>query len=454
MSGDMVAFGLLEGNTLFGASALVAGVAATLVIHLGTWNTNQESAGPQNIHVGHTPRLGGVAIFAGYVIALAIALHWALVPRLPALPLLLAAIPICVVGLWEDVAHRVSPAHRLLAAVFSAGLAGLFADGVIPRLDLAPIDRWIAYLPIALPLTLFMVAGACNAFNIIDGSHGLAAGTAVLLFLGIGIVARNAGDSMVFAQAVGMTGALAGFLLWNYPRGKIFLGDAGAYFVGFMYAQLSIQLVARNPGVSAWFVIALAAYPIVEMLYSIYRRRFLHRTAAMQPDMLHLHSLIYVCVLSFAQRERPGDRRQAIWAAAYPDGERRRSILGANARVAPLLWLHGGVCFVYALHFHTMTGALIGFTFLYAIAYVACYRNAVRVRERSSARRMTCKSSPASEIATPEQHLSESDRVSTDVPQPMEPVHAVESVQSPELPRAMDPLPLVELPTAQTGARL
>ncbi|MGH8522317.1 MAG: hypothetical protein ACREU9_13060 [Gammaproteobacteria bacterium] len=99
-----------------------------------------------------------------------------------------------------------------------------------------------------------------------------------------------------------------GFLLRNYPRGKVFLGDAGAYFIGFMYAQLSIQLVARNAGISPWFVVALAAYPIVETLFSIYRRKI-----------------------------------------------------------------------VRALSFYDNTPALIGFTLIYGIYYIVCYRKVVRL---------------------------------------------------------------------------
>ena len=372
----MATFGLLSGNTLFAVSAFAACIAVALVVRHRSGNTEQGSGGPQNIHLERTSRLGGVAVFAGYVVAIGVGRVLELIALLPAVSLLVAALPVYVAGLWEDVAHRVSPRDRLLAALISAALASMFAQGVVTRLDLPYVDDWLAYFAFALPLTLFMVVGACNAFNIIDGTHGLAGGTALLLSFGLALVAWNAGDRLVLAQAAAMTGALAGFLLWNYPRGKIFLGDAGAYFVGFMYAQLSIQLIARNTGISAWFVIALAAYPIFETLYTIYRRKFVRHTAAMQPDVMHLHSLVYVCVLRFVQRPRPGDRRRGVSLAAYAIGERRRSIRGANARVAPLLWLHGGFCFVNALYFHDNTRALIGFICLYGILYVICYRSA------------------------------------------------------------------------------
>lgn len=379
----MATFGLLEGNTLFAASAICASLAVVGVARIASANRRRKSAGPQDIHYESTSRLGGAAVFIGYVAAIGIAIGWQLIPVRPALPLLIAALPVFAVGLWEDVAHTVPPRNRLIAAVVSAALASAIAEGVVPRVDLPHVDDWLTFLPFALPLTWFMVAGACNAFNIIDGNHGLAGGTGLLLFIGMAVVAWGAGDMFVLVNAAGMAGALVGFLVWNYPRGKIFLGDAGAYLVGFVYAELSIQLIANNPGISAWFAIALAAYPIVEMLYSIFRRKMIRHGAAMQPDVLHLHSLIYLCVLAFVQRPRLADRRHRVWTHAYP-GERRRSIRGANARVAPLLWLHAAVCFANALFFYRNVGALIAFTFLYAVAYVLCYLSALRFSRRSA----------------------------------------------------------------------
>jgi UDP-N-acetylmuramyl pentapeptide phosphotransferase/UDP-N-acetylglucosamine-1-phosphate transferase len=372
-------FGLLACE-MWLASAIFAAIVLTLVVRArSSREMALSSSGPQHIHVAPTSRLGGTAVFLGFVAAVAIALQLELIPLHPALPLLLAAFPVQAAGLWEDITHRVSPRKRLLAAVFSAVLASAFAQGVITRLDLPFVDGWLAYWWFAVPLTCFMVVGACNAFNIIDGNHGLASGSALLIFVGVAIVAWAAGDAWVLAQAAAMTGALVGFLLWNYPKGKVFLGDAGAYFIGFIYAQLSIQLVARNAGVSAWFVIALAAYPIVETVFSIYRRKIVRHTAAMQPDIMHLHSLLYLCFLRFPERPPHEERRLGVVVGPYPGTERRQPQRRANARVAPRLWLHGVLCFVASLLFYDNTPVLIGFTLIYGIFYRICYRHAERL---------------------------------------------------------------------------
>ena len=360
------------------ASVISAGLVLALVARARS--LERSHADPQHIHVGSTSRLGGVGVFVGFAAAVAIALQFEYVPLRPALPLLIAALPVLAVGLWEDITHRVSPRHRLVAAVFSAALASTFAQGVVTRLDVAVVDRWLVYLPFAVPLTCFMVAGACNAFNIIDGTNGLAGGSALLIFVGVTAVAWGSGDTLVLAQAAAMVGALVGFLLWNYPKGKVFLGDAGAYFVGFIYAELSIQLVTRNAGVSAWFVIALAAYPIAETLFSMYRRKVVRHAAAMQPDAQHLHSLLYLYFLRSAEWSPQQERRLGPVAGHYRARERRQQPQHrANARVAPRLWLHGALCLAMALLYHGNTPALVVFTLIYGVFYWACYRGAERL---------------------------------------------------------------------------
>lgn len=370
-------------------SAICSALVVPLMIRARArnWEQGPGLASPQNIHVEPTSRLGGAAVFLAYVAAVAVSLRLGQVPLSSAMPLLISALPVLLAGLWEDIARRVSPERRLLASVASAALASAVAQGVITRLDLPYVDPWLVYLPFAVPLTWFMVAGACNAINIIDGTHGLAGGTALMMFMGIALIAGDSGDKFVLAQALGMVGALLGFLLWNYPGGKVFLGDAGAYFIGFMYAQLSIQLITRNAEISAWFVIALAAYPIVETLFSMYRRKVSRRTASMQPDALHLHSLLYFRFVHFGQRPRPEDRRLHCAPFLYVGRkERRQPLRRANAQVAPRLWLHVAFCLAFALAFSDNTPALIGFIMIYAVYYVLCYRKAERISSGRIAR--------------------------------------------------------------------
>ena len=108
--------------------------------------------------------------------ALAVAARTGPTPLTAAVALAFCALPVVLIGLSEDVTRGIHPWHRMSGAVASAVVASYFAGGIIARVDLPLLDTWLDYLPFALPLTWFMVAGACNAVNLIDGAHGLAGG--------------------------------------------------------------------------------------------------------------------------------------------------------------------------------------------------------------------------------------------------------------------------------------
>jgi UDP-N-acetylmuramyl pentapeptide phosphotransferase/UDP-N-acetylglucosamine-1-phosphate transferase len=268
-------------------------------------------------------------------------------------------------GLAEDLTRKVRPRYRMAAAIVSAAIATVWSGGIVPRLDLPLIDDLLRHAWFVLPLTWFMVAGACNAINLIDGAHGLAGGTALIMFGGLAAAASWSQDAVTLTDTLVVMGALVGFLFWNYPRGRVFLGDAGAYFIGFMYAELSMQLVSRNTGISPWYVIVLAGYPIVDTLFAMYRRGFIRRVPLMAPDALHLHSLV------FHRIALPLERRQGSG-----------SVQRANARVAPRLWVHSLVCFAMAVLFFNNSPALWICLAAYTAFYVNRYRDLVLFRSR------------------------------------------------------------------------
>jgi len=236
---------------------------------------------PQRIHENPTPRAGGLGIFAGSIVAIFMA------EPLGAL-FVVSALPVFLVGFAEDMSSRVNPLQRLFIIALGACLGALFLDAVI-------IDIGFFTLPLALaiPFTVFAVTGIANAVNIVDGMNGLASGVSMLTFIFLALAAYMAGDMAVAALSLVMLAATTGFFVFNFPKGKIFLGDGGAYFIGFAIAELSVMLVNRNPGVSPWFPLALMAYPVTEVVFTIFRRKVKKGRSAFMPDMAHLHSLLY-----------------------------------------------------------------------------------------------------------------------------------------------------------------
>jgi len=349
----------------FAVSAACAGMLMPLAIHARSFG-HGDFHGVQSLHDVPTSRLGGVVVVVACAITMAMVLSYGQDKGFVGLPLVLAVVPVVLFGLAEDLTRQIRPRYRMAAAVLSAMLASVYSGGIVPRLDLPFIDTLLDHLWFVLPLTWFMVAGACNAMNLIDGAHGLAGGTALIMLGGIALAAGMSADLVTLTTALVVMGALAGFLCWNYPRGRVFLGDAGAYFIGFMYAELSIQLVARNSEISPWYVIMLAGFPIVDTLFAMYRRGVVRHVPLMAPDALHLHSLV------FRRIALPIERRQ----------QGPMNLARANARVAPRLWLHSVLCLVLAVLFYDNTPALWVGLVIYTAFYMYRYRELVLFRGR------------------------------------------------------------------------
>jgi UDP-N-acetylmuramyl pentapeptide phosphotransferase/UDP-N-acetylglucosamine-1-phosphate transferase len=269
-------------------------------------------------------------------------------------------------GLIEDLTKRVTPKVRLLATVLAAATALWLVDGVIgrsgiPALDLLlQLETW-QVAPIAIAVTLFVVAGVSNSVNIIDGFNGLASLCVTLILGALAWIAYELGDALVLQGALLGLGAVLGFFVWNYPRGLIFMGDGGAYLLGFWIAELSVLLVHRNPSVSPFFPLLVCAYPIVETLFSMYRRKVIRGRHMGAADAAHLHSLIY--------------RRLMRWAVGRHDAA---SLLRRNSMTSPYLWALSALSIAPALIFWDNSAVLCGLIVAFCWVYVALYRSIVR----------------------------------------------------------------------------
>jgi len=274
---------------VFLASFLASAALATLLVlkqKLGLRIGMDGTEGVQKLHRFPVPRLGGVAVSAALVFG------WILLGRPPDLGLvLLAALPAWIWGLSEDLTRSRSPLSRLLATLASGLLLAQLSGLPITRLDL-PLDPFIPALGWLL-LTSFAVAGLSNAINIVDGVNGLASFTAAAMFACLALLAHDHGDMASLRMALLGCAAALGFFLVNWPHGRLFLGDGGAYLLGFWLGATAISLVHHNADITAWFALALFAYPVTETVFSWYRRTMHHGVSAAVPDRLHLHSLVY-----------------------------------------------------------------------------------------------------------------------------------------------------------------
>jgi UDP-N-acetylmuramyl pentapeptide phosphotransferase/UDP-N-acetylglucosamine-1-phosphate transferase len=277
-------------------------VVSVLIVLSQKWHGglshDHDLNGVQKVHTTAVPRIGGLAVIAGILLGCVTfrGLHQAWLGTSISTDmflLLVASLPAFLAGLIEDFTKRVSVRMRLMATALSALVASALLGATVNELDLWGVDALLAFTPFALLVTAVVVAGGSNAINIIDGFNGLSSSTIVIMAAGLGAVALRCGDHLVANIGVVCIGATLGFLALNYPRGKLFLGDGGAYFLGFWVSEMAVLLLVRNTSVNAWEVLSICAYPVIEVLFSIYRRRFIQKVSPGAPDALHLHTLVY-----------------------------------------------------------------------------------------------------------------------------------------------------------------
>lgn len=242
----------------------------------------------QRAHDRLTPRVGGIAIFG------ALAVMTAFVPETLAggwVRFVPAVSIIFMIGLMEDLGYYVSPKGRLAAAGL-ASLVFMLLTGVwVPRIDIPLLDDYLRFWIVGAPITLFITAGAANAFNLIDGVNGLAGGAALACALALAAIAWQGGYVEMTHLVTMLSAGILGFLLLNYPFGLLFLGDAGAYTIGFVLSWFGISILLNVPEASAWSILLTLFWPVADTILAILRRAQ-HKAPSFHPDRMHVHQLV------------------------------------------------------------------------------------------------------------------------------------------------------------------
>jgi UDP-N-acetylmuramyl pentapeptide phosphotransferase/UDP-N-acetylglucosamine-1-phosphate transferase len=306
--------------------------------------------GVQKHHTEPTPRIGGVAVVLGMVAA------WVLAaPDVRTIlgPMLLASVPAFVFGLGEDLTKRVSVLRRLLATMASGVLAWYLTGVAMQNTGFPPLDLFLTFTPLAVLFTAFAVGGVANAVNILDGFNGLAAGAVAIMLGAMGLIALNVGDAPLATVCFVVAAASLGFGAVNWPFGKIFLGDGGAYLLGFLLAWVAVLLPMRNPEVNAWVTMLVCAYPVLEVGFSVRRRQKRDGNHPGQPDRLHLHHLVH----------------RRIVHRAFP----HISTAMKNGLTSPFCWPFAALPAAWAVVFAQNTPMLVIALFAMVFAYGAIY---------------------------------------------------------------------------------
>jgi UDP-GlcNAc:undecaprenyl-phosphate/decaprenyl-phosphate GlcNAc-1-phosphate transferase len=350
---------------IFAVAFVTSALVCLLILSSAGWHlpftADHPGISPQKFHTRAVPRVGGLGVMTGIVVA-GIALDFMKLETEFYWLLVLSLMPAFFGGFAEDITRRVGPMTRLLLTVITAAAAYSLVGVRLFRSDVEWLDTALAFAPFGYFSMLLAVAGVAHAMNIIDGYNGLCGGVGVIALSALGIVAAMSNDTLVATFCFVTAAAGGGFLLFNYPSGRLFLGDGGAYTIGCVLALMAALLVQRNPEVSPWFPFVLVVYPIWETLFSIIRRVVVYRTRIGDPDARHMHSLVY----------RRVARRWVL-------GRRKGDKVVRNALTTVPFWVMSALLAAFAVTWSHDTQALELLSTAFIVGYCLIYWRLARL---------------------------------------------------------------------------
>lgn len=256
-----------------------------------------DSPGGRKIHKGNIPSMGGAAVFVGFTLA---ALIW-----MPAIELgtykylLFAMILLAFTGMRDDMVALSSFKKfvvQLVAASVVVGLGGIRLTSLYSLgIDIA-FPEWLSFA-----LSVFVIVGITNAFNLVDGIDGLAASIALVNILFLGTWFYMAGYTDLSIMCAAMSGAVLAFICFNWHPAKVFMGDTGSLFIGFFCSVVLIRFLNDNaamPESAIYKINNSVSLAMVLFIYPIYDTsrimiiRIMQRRSPFSPDKLHIHSLL------------------------------------------------------------------------------------------------------------------------------------------------------------------
>ena len=242
----------------------------------------------QRLHQDEVPRIGGLLIF----LFLSITAFFSFDSQLLNI-ILISATPIIFIGVKEDLFHNTSPKLRLIFMIFSASLFIYLLPTDLPVFDFPILDQVLSFSILKEIFFIFSILVIINGNNLIDGVNGNMALTNIVQLAVLALLASMMGDIYIVELCVILLLPLIIFLIFNFPSGKIFSGDAGAYFYGFAISASTIYLFGEHDQLLSWNAVLILIYPSLELLFSFIRKKMFENKSPFTPDAKHLHSLIF-----------------------------------------------------------------------------------------------------------------------------------------------------------------
>lgn len=237
----------------------------------------------RKVHKEPIPRLGGLGIYAGFLIGYMIFGQHSIQMN----AILIGSFIILVTGIFDDI-KPVPAKYKLLGQLAGAAVIPLYG-GILLK-DISAFGLYLNFGILAYPITILFILGVVNCINLIDGLDGLSSGISSIYFLTVGVIAMmlNNSNGLDVTLTFIMLGSTLGFLVHNFHPAKIFMGDSGSMFLGYIISVIAL-LGFKNITLTSFIIpLLLLAIPIMDTLFAILRRLINHKPLG-EPDKNHLH---------------------------------------------------------------------------------------------------------------------------------------------------------------------
>ncbi len=240
----------------------------------------------RKVHKFPMPRLGGLAIFLGFLIGYMVFCK----PTIQMNSILIGSFFIIFLGVFDDI-KPLSPLIKFGGQLLAAIIVVFYGNIVMQ--DISAFGLYLNFGILAKPITIMFIVAVINCMNLIDGLDGLAGGIATIFFITIAIISNILGiySGLDASLTFIMIGATLGFLLYNFHPAKIFMGDSGSMFLGYIISIISL-LGFKNVTLTSFIVpVLILAIPILDTLFAIIRRLLKGQSFA-KADKEHFHHQI------------------------------------------------------------------------------------------------------------------------------------------------------------------
>jgi len=263
---------------------IVSYILTPYMARVGKKQNMVDMPGHRKIHEEAIPNLGGIVIFFGFLLSLLFVVQ--IEGQVKAL--LIGGVIILLLGVVDDIVD-LSPKHKFIIQMIPALIVIIYNSDLINSFIVNQLKIFDLLGYLLYPVLIFWIVGVTNSINIIDGLDGLACGVSMISLITFFILGLRQNFETLNLISIALAGSMLAFLRYNFYPAKIFLGDSGSTFIGFMLSSVGVLWVLNSGNAFFIFIpIIILALPIFDTLFAIWRRYRGHHPI-FQADRGHLH---------------------------------------------------------------------------------------------------------------------------------------------------------------------